>query len=77
MAGLVKSGASYAQSWALQRTLETADQGTGQTVLTEQYADLKDAPLAAASRAIERGNYAQAASAVKSGVSSNFRLALS
>ncbi|MFM9879156.1 MAG: hypothetical protein ACKVOO_01935 [Burkholderiaceae bacterium] len=47
LAGLVKSGASYAQSWTLQRTLEAADQATGQTVLAEQYAAMKDAPVAA------------------------------
>ncbi|MGY8904894.1 MAG: hypothetical protein ACKVIH_10135 [Burkholderiales bacterium] len=46
LAGLLKTGANYGQSWTLLRTLETADKAVGLTVLSEQYARMKDQPVA-------------------------------
>lgn len=45
LAGLLKAGANYGQSWTLLRTLETADKAVGLTVLTEQYLRMKDQPV--------------------------------
>ena len=42
--GMLAAGGSYAVEWPLQRILSSADAAVGQTVLTEQYQRMKDAP---------------------------------
>jgi hypothetical protein len=42
--GVLAAGGSYAVEWPLQRILAAADAAVAQTVLTEQYQRMKDAP---------------------------------
>jgi len=46
LGGVLKAGGNYAVAWPVARTLSVADTAVGQTVVSDQYQRMKDAPVA-------------------------------